>query len=1146
MKNRRIFAIFMAATIAIQTSGISTTVYGMDAEAYSATAGNAIQAVNPEVYQGENYQVEFHVDTQWQTGYNGRVTITNICEKAIDNWYLSFELADEIQNLQCGTIMEHEGNCYLIKNAGWNKDIPAGGSVSFTFTAVKTGENVIFPTEYSMDTALLEVPGGNYSTDFQVQSDWGSGFTSALVITNTSQETISDWKLMFSFAGEITNIGGGQLIMSENGLYELEAYSYDYGIAPGESRSIQIIGSREGTDVVPTNISLMTVEYYVPEENTVLENIPFEDSRLQEELDRMTAANGGTLPVIYLDEEDGVPCFISGRYSDTLVVDFESAVEVLHELTNLMDIDWETISFTPVHKKAYADRIFYRMQEWYEGMKVCKKEIILVTDEAGNVVTLSGDFDPIFGEDTTAVYSEEEAGVTAAAELGSIPGEGSLVWYSLERGYDEPAWYFQTDTQAVYISARYGDVLERCDTMAAMNPTVSNPSETPWEYDEERQIYLLTDSVRNIEVAGKETEFRAVNICEPNGTVNALNYNDEDIRWLSGISKWMEKDGSRYLFDVSYSQSGEQRENAAVRQMINAKELFDYYLQTLGIIGYDNQGSLLRIQYETGHENENNAHADTVNFYYYDTDCFGGTEADKTINEPEKKTMGVIHIGDTYYEQEQFLESIGHEYAHLMEAGAIGGGGLDMGRESGVIKEALADCFQELKDCYENNESWKNPSRDIKFMITRKRDTDGNYLEPMESAYTGERVNSKEIARELNNEKKNAHYRSMILSHAVYKMYDNNLASAEKMTEWLYRVLYYLPASATYVNLRCAMEEVAEDMGLDAEIVAKAMDNVGVKIKDNIMTGSNLVNYNIQVVDENEQPIQNAAVIYDSKYVYYTDENGLTEVSLRNKKTTLSVKKAGYEDGEIKYSVNDVNSEEYAQVRLKSKKRYQSEENRFASISGEVRDSENNTVPYATIVIREGAGAKYGRNIGTYTASNSGTYMIPGLPYGIYTLEVKKDGYITQYESVIVGNPLYHAAETIILTKSLSDDQVRVVLRWNAEPRDLDSHLVCYEDGVLKGHVYYMCRSASGISLDVDDMTGYGPETITYQIKENQEYEYYVHWYNGNGTWETSGAEVQLYQGDKQIREWNVNIGNKQNISGNIWNVFTMKDGEVQ
>lgn len=115
-----------------------------------------------------------------------------------------------------------------------------------------------------MDTMLTEVSGDSFQSEFMVQSDWGSGFTAVLVITNTSQEVISDWKLWFGFAGIINSIGGGELVRGENGVYEVDAYSYDYGMQPGESRSIQIIGSREDASVVPTNVTLQTVEYYLP------------------------------------------------------------------------------------------------------------------------------------------------------------------------------------------------------------------------------------------------------------------------------------------------------------------------------------------------------------------------------------------------------------------------------------------------------------------------------------------------------------------------------------------------------------------------------------------------------------------------------------------------------------------------------------------------------------------------------------------------------------------------------------------------------------------------------------------------------------------------------------------------------------------
>ena len=80
----------------------------------------------------------------------------------------------------------------------------------------------------------------------------------------------------------------------------------------------------------------------------------------------------------------------------------------------------------------------------------------------------------------------------------------------------------------------------------------------------------------------------------------------------------------------------------------------------------------------------------------------------------------------------------------------------------------------------------------------------------------------------------------------------------------------------------------------------------------------------------------------------------------------------------------------------------------------------------------------------------------------------------------------------------------RVVLTWGDSPSDLNSHLTGYIDG-NSVHVYYMTPNAYSngelvASLDHDDTSSYGPETITFSIIDsNDTVTYYVHDFSNGG-----------------------------------------------
>ena len=77
--------------------------------------------------------------------------------------------------------------------------------------------------------------------------------------------------------------------------------------------------------------------------------------------------------------------------------------------------------------------------------------------------------------------------------------------------------------------------------------------------------------------------------------------------------------------------------------------------------------------------------------------------------------------------------------------------------------------------------------------------------------------------------------------------------------------------------------------------------------------------------------------------------------------------------------------------------------------------------------------------------------------------------------------------------------------------------------------------------LDVDDTTGYGPETITINDIDGS-YTYRVHKYSSDGSLITSGAIVKVYMSpDSQPMVIQV----PSNVSGEWWDVFRIENGNI-
>lgn len=200
-------------------------------------------------------------------------------------------------------------------------------------------------------------------------------------------------------------------------------------------------------------------------------------------------------------------------------------------------------------------------------------------------------------------------------------------------------------------------------------------------------------------------------------------------------------------------------------------------------------------------------------------------------------------------------------------------------------------------------------------------------------------------------------------------------------------------------------------------------------------------------------------------------------------------------------------------------------------------------IPNATLKFRNDHNNRTGEVVFTTHANDDGTYQISQLPVGYYTMEVSKSGFITQYCDILVGTG---DEETISLSTILSDSNIRIVLTWDENPNDLDSHLIGTLTNGSSYHVYFNHKTQTEngrmvAALDVDDTTSYGPETITVYSQDSTMY-YYVKKYAGSGTVSSSGAQIKVYQGDELKATYYVPVDGG---SGEYWNVFAVKEGSI-
>jgi hypothetical protein len=178
----------------------------------------------------------------------------------------------------------------------------------------------------------------------------------------------------------------------------------------------------------------------------------------------------------------------------------------------------------------------------------------------------------------------------------------------------------------------------------------------------------------------------------------------------------------------------------------------------------------------------------------------------------------------------------------------------------------------------------------------------------------------------------------------------------------------------------------------------------------------------------------------------------------------------------------------------------------------------------------------------TGTAGSNGTYSAGSLPAGTYVVSATASGFVAGSAEVTVAANASNVGN-VPLSPQLSAGQARIVLTWGTEPHDLDSHLrKLTSGGLLEYHIYYGAKQGTnGDNLDVDDVTSFGPETVTIQnVDPTAQYRYWVHLFSGTGTIAGSPTRVTL-----TTSAGTLTFNAPASATGGDWIVFDIVNGQV-
>ncbi|WP_175990121.1 carboxypeptidase regulatory-like domain-containing protein [Bacillus sp. Marseille-Q1617] len=303
------------------------------------------------------------------------------------------------------------------------------------------------------------------------------------------------------------------------------------------------------------------------------------------------------------------------------------------------------------------------------------------------------------------------------------------------------------------------------------------------------------------------------------------------------------------------------------------------------------------------------------------------------------------------------------------------------------------------------------------------------------------------------------------------------------------------------------------------------------------------------------QPIENAAISslnaahqFD-KSLGLSDEEGNYRVQVESgENRNILISKNGYMPVEYQGITLEENEEKFLETILQIPSEYEGRTDGI--IKGHAYRADNGgTIPGAVIKVRESFNSRSGEVLYETETGGDGSFLFEHVETGYYTLEISKDGYITTFINVTAIGGM-EVVKQLLMSPALDEDEVRIVLEWGAEPSDLDSHLTGPASGGGEFHVFYGDKTyyEDGIvhaELDIDDVTSYGPETVTIRNLKNGVYHYYIHDYSNrsnpaSSAMSNSSAKVKVYT-ENGYREFDIPV----NQAGIQWNVFTIEDGAI-
>ena len=186
-----------------------------------------------ESVTAQSYSAEFTQYSDWGTGCNGAIILSNLTDEPIENWQLEFDYDREIVDIANAVIVSHEQGHYVIKNAEYNADIAANSSVHISIVAGE-GAAEERPENFTMQQTVVGDTSTGEEDGREEEPELNDEEKEAIIaerLKGVKYAEPTEEHIKYDEATDICYVDNQLLVVTKEGvtLEEVEAFAADLG-----------------------------------------------------------------------------------------------------------------------------------------------------------------------------------------------------------------------------------------------------------------------------------------------------------------------------------------------------------------------------------------------------------------------------------------------------------------------------------------------------------------------------------------------------------------------------------------------------------------------------------------------------------------------------------------------------------------------------------------------------------------------------------------------------------------------------------------------------------------------------------------------------------------------------------------------------